>query len=310
MTRLEPQAYDRARHYLLNGAAALPRAVFRATFEDGGNQAVLAALAPFQNEDGGFGHGIEPDFHLPASSPMATSVAFGVLREVGATRDVPEASAGGRAVSYLVEHYDPRLPGWRAVPAEVNEHPHAPWWGRSAEALSQPIPPESWGNPNAELAGVLFEHLTLAPAEFAASVVADAVARLRETPRPIDPYVCLSYLRLAEVAPPADQITILDRLRDDAPDSLDPSNPVFSHFPVHWLAPTPDAPLADRLSERVEHDLDQQVSRQSPEGYWEPGWSWGPAYPEAWASAREAWRGVLTVRTLRALRAWGRIASA
>ena len=37
----------------------------------------------FQNDDGGFGRALEPDFRLPASSAIATAVGFQYLREAG-----------------------------------------------------------------------------------------------------------------------------------------------------------------------------------------------------------------------------------
>lgn len=40
------------------------------------NDDILDMLEGFQNPDGGFGRGIEPDFKLIESSPMATSIGL------------------------------------------------------------------------------------------------------------------------------------------------------------------------------------------------------------------------------------------
>ena len=43
-----------------------------------------AELAGFQNDDGGYGNRIEPDFWLPGSSPMATTIGLQYLAAAGA----------------------------------------------------------------------------------------------------------------------------------------------------------------------------------------------------------------------------------
>jgi len=40
-------------------------------FEDGSRENVLQMLEVYQNEDGGFGHGLEPDNWKPNSTPIA-----------------------------------------------------------------------------------------------------------------------------------------------------------------------------------------------------------------------------------------------
>src|SRR4029453_5752503 len=60
----------------------------------GGERApVLAALAAYQNPDGGFGNALEPDLRGPGSQPEPVEVAFWVLDEVGAMDDPMVAAA-------------------------------------------------------------------------------------------------------------------------------------------------------------------------------------------------------------------------
>jgi hypothetical protein len=56
-----------------------------------------------ENPDGGFGHALEPDLRTPASSALATSVAFQVLAEVGAPADHPLVLGG---LAYLLASYE------------------------------------------------------------------------------------------------------------------------------------------------------------------------------------------------------------
>ena len=73
------------------------------------------------------------------------------------------------------------------------------------------------------------------------------------------------------------------------------------------VAPTPDSLVADELRAGLEMYLDYQIDHQTPEGTWEPTWTWGDFYPGVWEQVKLEWRGELTLRTLTALRAFGRI---
>ena len=57
-------------------------------FRDGTVDEVLGELSKFQNDDGGFGHAMEPDIRMPNSSPLCSSVAFQVLRELEVSYDL------------------------------------------------------------------------------------------------------------------------------------------------------------------------------------------------------------------------------
>ena len=94
------------------------------TFENGTKERVLEILAAYQNEDGGFGHGIEPDFWPSASSPMASWAAARILLEVKAGPDLPMVQA---LVDYLCRTQQP-TGMWPAVLPDNNAFPHAPWW--------------------------------------------------------------------------------------------------------------------------------------------------------------------------------------
>ena len=61
MKQLSHEAFDRARQFLKTQARPLDRALFEYRFEDGPIEPVIEELARFQNDDGGFGNGLELD---------------------------------------------------------------------------------------------------------------------------------------------------------------------------------------------------------------------------------------------------------
>ena len=67
---------DSAKQFILQNARPVDLAVYRYYFENQSNRTVIAELSKYQNKDGGFGNGLEPDFVNPASSPIATNDAI------------------------------------------------------------------------------------------------------------------------------------------------------------------------------------------------------------------------------------------
>jgi hypothetical protein len=80
------EVFEKARRFIYRNARPLDLARWRYHFEGGPKEAVVTALAAYQNEDGGFGHALEPDAWNPASSPVQTWAATEILRETGSAR--------------------------------------------------------------------------------------------------------------------------------------------------------------------------------------------------------------------------------
>ena len=87
MPQLSGKAFNRAGNFITNSARSLERVLFDYHFGSGSGSDVLIKLKKFQNEDGGFGQGIEPDLRMSVSSPFSISVAFQILQELSVPRD-------------------------------------------------------------------------------------------------------------------------------------------------------------------------------------------------------------------------------
>ena len=74
---------DAAENFLWLNARLLERRRFEHLFRDGEPRRVVDALRPYNNPDGGFGHGLEPDLRGPDSQPVPVDVALFVLHETG-----------------------------------------------------------------------------------------------------------------------------------------------------------------------------------------------------------------------------------
>src|SRR5260370_22362202 len=116
--------FDAAAAFIAASGRVIGRRGCARLFGDDDAQRVRDAVAAYRNEDGGFGHALEPDCRAPGSQPLAVEMALRIMDETGAWDDVLVRGAcdwlaaiapaeGGAAGA------EPTLLAW----------PHAPWWG-------------------------------------------------------------------------------------------------------------------------------------------------------------------------------------
>jgi hypothetical protein len=306
MHRLRADAYHRAHTFLASHARPLEYAVFQRTFGEGPTWPVIDAIQSFQNPDGGFGHGLEPDALTPVSGALATSVALRRLAEVEAPGDHPVVRA---AADYLRTSLVPHERVWRIVPPETEEAPHAPWW--DADGLEERFHAFRV-NPKADLLALLYTLRTDEPDwldALAEEVVRDleAWAAAGETFGMHDVTASVSLLDAPDLPVPV-RLRLHEVLVDvvDATVERDPG--AWSGYTLRPLAvaPRPGSAFAGRLADAVERNLDHLIDEQGDEGAWWPTWSWGRD-DEVWERQRVAWAGILTLEALQRLRAFDRI---
>lgn len=299
---LSQEQFAKARAWVKAHARTLDRRLFEYYFEGGPAQAVIRELARYQNPDGGFGGALEPDFRLEQSSPMATTIAFQYLRDVGASSDSPLVRDG---IAYFLNTYNQERKGWQSVPLEVNDIPHAPWWSVEANApMDAAALEKAWPNPSAEIVGYLNEYAALVPPEFLKQANEQAITNLKNQPQEMEPHDLLCYIQMSQKLPEPLKAEAFRQLRQRARQSA----PLAAEgYPSpYWFATSPSAPLAELLKAEAEQSLDYQIRQQTEEGYWKPSWAWGQ-YEDAWAKAEQEWKGYLTVKLLRALQQYGKI---
>jgi len=303
MRSLSRDDFTRAAEFVREQARPLDRSRFEYHFGGAPRSAVLRELSEYQNPDGGFGYGLEPDITLPNSSAIATSIAFQILCEVDAGPDEPLARRG---VEYLISAYDARIEGWEEVPPEVTEFPRAPWW--DYKPADPPLSASVWGNPGAEIVGYLHRYSRLVPDELLARTTERALAGLAAFPGDMEVHTALCYARTGETLSGAAGQKIRDALRAGIHTVVSSDVASWSTYGVRplWFAPTPDSFLVGELREGIQRQLDFEIDRQLTEGCWDTFWQWG-RYEDAWQIAKVQWQDSLTMQNLLALKAWGRI---
>jgi hypothetical protein len=303
---LTPASFTLAQEFLLQRARPLERALFRLHFQNGPAADVRTALAAFQNDDGGFGNALEPDFRLPTSSAIATSQAFRCLRDAGMPARDPMVRA---AVRWTQDAFDHALGRWPAVPSDVNNWPHAPWWTWSAQGQ-----PEFTANPGIEFVGHLWRYREGVDPTFLSEVTALAEAFVARIPDRPEMHDLLCVIQLAETP------SVPALLRNQAARYVRQTGPtIVARDAGAWtgygvkpllLAPRSDSLLAPLLEEVAKKNLQFEIDRQGPDGAWAPNWNWGGLFPQDWPQAELEWKGVLTLQTLLSFQSHGGLAKA
>ena len=67
--------FNAAAGFVAASARVLDRRRFQRLFEDGPAAPVRDAVAAYRNDDGGFGHALEPDCRAPVSFMMRSAIA-------------------------------------------------------------------------------------------------------------------------------------------------------------------------------------------------------------------------------------------
>lgn len=281
---------DAAAQFLAANGRIAERRRFERLFAGGGPGPVRDAVAAYRNDDGGFGHALEPDTRCPGSQPLAIAFALGVLHET----DAWDAGLAEGACEWLAAHAPP---GGGAVFAEpaIDGWPHAPWMvpedGAPASLISTGL-----------IAGTLH-------ARGAQHPWLDGATRLlwsrMDSLADAGPYDMRAVLRFLDSVPDRDRAhAAVARLGpvifSEGLVALEPGAPGEVHTPLDF-APLPGSPARSLFDEAViAAHLDHLATAQLGDGGWMFNWqAWSP-------SAEREWRGAVTVDALQLLRANGR----
>lgn len=279
---------EAARQFIAANARVLERRRFERLFEGGPARPVRDAVAAYRNEDGGFGHALEPDGRSPSSQPAAVAMALQILDE----GDAWDTGLVGGACDWL-EATAPEPGGVTFVAPSAEGWPHAPWW-----VPDEGLPPSliMTGLIAATLHARAFEHPWLASAtDWLWSRIAAFDGG--------HPYQVRGILAFLDRVPDRERALrayeerIAPLLAGDDVVTRDPGAAGEVHGPLDF-APRPES-LARAAFDRatIAVHLDQLAAAQRDDGGWTFNWlAWSPV-------AEREWRGAVTVDALTRLRA-------
>ncbi|MGC0329137.1 hypothetical protein RKD23_002127 [Streptomyces sp. SAI-170] len=291
----------RAEHFVWLTARVLEQRLFAYHFLDGPADPVETALDAYRNEDGGYGHALEPDLRGPVSQPLHTAHALRVLDSLG--------RCGGQRVERICRYLTAVSTPEGALPAvhpSQRGYPAAPF---------VPIVDDPPGEllSTGPVVGLLHRNEVWHAWLFRATDFCWHAIESLKTSHPYEVHAAVAFLdsvpdrSRAEAA--ADRLGRL--VREQRLAALDPGDlgaypvapgyaPDEHHFP-HDFARTPRSlARAWFTDEEMTRSLDYLATEQTEDGGWPVRWrQWAPG------TALEA-RPMVTIEALRTLRAYGR----
>ena len=297
MKKLSNEQYLNARNFLLYSARPLEGSIFKYEFESGDVEDIIENLKKYQNEDGGFGKGLEPDVRYEGSSVLASTIALQHLSKINSEKKLELVKD---SFNFLKKTFNNDECGWENVPKEVVSAPRAIWWEYDGVH-------HQWGNPNAEILGYFYEYPDLIEPEFKELVTNKAIDYLNNV-SDLEMHEMYCYYRLSERLPEELNQRILEKL-DNFVDKCVVKEPSerngYCAVPLN-IVKSPSSSYFAKYADVIPYDLDQLIETQKEDGSWEPNWSWG-RYEQEWEKAREEWKGYITLNNLQILRSFNRI---
>lgn len=273
-------SFERACDFVYRSGRILERRLFATLFEDAAPDGVVAAVLAYRNDDGGFGHGLEPDKLAPESQPLDVFIALKTLHEAGAR----EPEIGSRACDFLATVADDRGLVPMVLPS-VLRYPRASHWNTVEVAAGV--------GPAVGIAGYLHELGVDHPwLELVTRTCFEEIERA-----PIeDAHQIHEAVPFARYAPGGE--ALLPRLADTLPTArwflADPADSSYglppTKFPREWF----DDAVYEAHLDRLEAD-------QQEDGGWPIAWE--PPGP----ASLHAWRAMVTIEALQTLDAAGRL---
>lgn len=287
-------------HWIYRNARPLELSLYQYFFQQGSKENVLNILSHFQNEDGGFAYGLEPDSLNPNSCPIQTWVATCIIRDLQVTHH-PIIDG---ILSYLEKTEDQKAGHYPFTIPSNDLYPHASWWSYNDRGYED-------FNPTASLQGFVLRYGKQSPiynqalirtTEIIDSLILHGSQEMHELNCIIQllediQYGHLEYLFRFKTFKEVLIQNVHDLIEKDTSKWSD-----YTALPTSFIK-GPDSIFYKGLEELTKKSLDHLESKKHPDGYWDINWSWDK-YPEDFSVIRQWWRGHITVNNLRILQAF------
>ena len=305
MLKLSKKTFIEINSYINKEARDLEKAVFNYCFNDAKGDDILDALKKYQNPDGGFGKGIESDFWLVNSSPMATSIGLKYLNFLGEYGRSQEMIA--KAVEYLEAAFDSKRNGWYSVPSTINDYPHAPHWEYRSD-IGMTVIDCSWGNPTAELIGYLYRYREYLSKLDIFSLLNYTIDKLIERTDFNSEHEIFCYIRMYNIIDEKYSVQIEDSLELAVSQLINVDEEQWTDYvpmPLKFIE-LDSKNFFGIDSKSIDKNLDYLIAELEENKKILPTWEWDD-YLDEWETAKTEWIGHLTLEALLALKKFNRI---
>ena len=296
--------YEQSRNFIYRNARPLDIARWKYLFENGSKEEVLIALSAYQNEDGGFGNALEPDYWNPNSSPVQTWVATEIIKEINFNDKNHPIIQG--ILNYLSSGKGFDGHTWLNTVTTNNDYPHAPWWHfETSQEISY--------NPTACFIGFILKFADENSKIFElACVLAKEAYSYFKINFPMESMHTVScFVELYEYIKESSINELLD-IEEFNTLLHKQIKHVITYDTSRWAVDyvcKPSLFIGTKTSdfymqnkEICDYECEFILNTQESDGTWGITWSWTD-YPEQWNSSKNWWKSDLIIKNMRYIKA-------
>ncbi|MDR3597224.1 hypothetical protein [Clostridium sp.] len=285
-------------NYIFNNARDIEKAKWNYLFNNGNKKDIVSELVKYQNDDGGFGNGLEADNLLPASTSIASTEAILIAYDYDLHCDEGWFE---KLLMYFEKTIRNTPSFWEKVPKEVENFPHAPWWNYAADTKFTP-------NPCAVVASAFIKYGNDAQRTLGNKIAARCIEFLKSEEECSD-HDCYCLQRLFRVLKELNSTLIDDasiksmerRILECLCTDEDKWMEYVSQ-PLD-LVTSPKSDWYKLVKPFIEKNFLYWINTLKEDGYWNPNFSWG-VDSEIARNVTEIWKGYITVKIARVFKAF------
>ncbi|WP_242985353.1 hypothetical protein [Vallitalea okinawensis] len=310
--KLSFEDYQEIRSWMYRNARQIDLTRWQYCFEKGSKEAVLSALSFYQNDDGGFGHGLEADSWNPNSSPYTTLRAITILKEIEFT-DVHHPIIKG-ILKFLESGTFRSENGWYFNIPSNDGYAHAPWWTFNMEANAV----EGIGV-TAEIAAFVFRYADkdselYKKALTYTDIIINKLGKSEEYgDMGIRGYcVLLDDIQQANLTWRFDCKFLKETLSKLIHDSIEVDTTKWVNYtvtPSQYIT-SPESIFYKGNEEIMSRELDYLIETRPQKGVWDITWSWfenNAKYAKEFAISQNWWKAYITIDKINLLRNFDRL---
>lgn len=281
------------RTWIMENARPLEKALYLYHFETGSKEAVIHELQKYQNTDGGFGHGLEPDYLNPNSTPVASQFAMNIIEHLNLEKDHPLVVS---LIDYFLSTKD-QLDWFYFIKVKSNnDYPHAPWWHYKKGSEIDGY------NPTAAILGFVYKYIDRShPMYFEVEKAIDQAIKDLMVMDILEMHELRCFNELYQlICEHIDCFNLRKRLVELNNKAIEKD---VSKWQTSYCAKPSQVivsmhtPGVNDMMGLIHQEIKLMFENRNQEGVFDITWDWGQ-YQEDAKKARRAWQGVVAIKML------------
>lgn len=301
---ISSKQFNRIDNFIKNNGRKIDIAKWNYLFNNAPKEHILRELLKYQNEDGGFGNGLEADILMPNSSSIASTEAILCAYNYELDCSDPWFKKLLKYFEKTASDEDKVLSFWEKVTSDVENYPHGPWWNYKVEDRFSP-------NPCAVVATALIKYGSESQKTLGEKIVNRSIDFINGEEICTD-HDCYSLQTMVEVLKGMN-LSIIDekvekRIEKRILDCLCTDYKKWGEYvaqPLN-LVDSPKSPWYNLILPYIEENLNYWMNTLNDHGYWQPNFSWGIDSEEA-NRVTTYWKAYIAVNRMKILNEFGKV---